>query len=214
MIFDCDGVLVDSEPIANRILAAAINRLGYPISVTETRAAMVGHSMAQVMEKITQLTGRPLPEDWREKLQAETYAAFRGALRAVTGVEKALIQFRDAGIKLCVASSGSPDKMQLTLGLTGLRPYFGEYLFSSTMVARGKPHPDLFLHAAAQMGVLPSHAIVIEDSVPGVMGAVAAGMRVLAYAGDAESDAARLQAAGAEIFRDMGQLPKLAGIFG
>lgn len=213
VIFDCDGVLVDSEPVANRILAAAINRLGYAISLAETRAAFVGHSMAQVMQKIEHMTGSALPEDWRENLQHETYAAFRHSLRAVPGVEAALIGIRDAGIKLCVASSGSPDKMELTLGLTGLRSYFGDHLYSSTMVARGKPHPDLFLHAAAQVGILPSHAIVIEDSVPGVLGAVAAGMRVLAFAGDPESDAARLKAAGAEIFRDMGQLPGLAGIF-
>jgi HAD superfamily hydrolase (TIGR01509 family) len=208
VIFDCDGVLVDSEPIANRIMAAAINRLGFPITVAETRASMVGHSMAQVMEKITHMTGRALPDDWRDNLQCDTYAAFRQSLRAVPCVEKAIAGICQAGIKICVASSGSPDKMALTLGLTGLRDYFGESLFSSTMVARGKPHPDLFLHAAAQMGVAADRAVVIEDSVPGVIGAVAAGMRVLAYAGDPESDQSRLAAAGGEIFFSMTELPE------
>jgi len=212
VIFDCDGVLVDSEPIANRILTAAINRLGYSISVAETRAAMVGHSMAQVMEKISQMTGKTFLDAWRIDLQRETYAAFRQSLCAVRGVEPAIRRIRDAGIKLCVASSGSPDKMELALGLTGLQRYFGEALFSSTMVARGKPHPDLFLLAASHMGVLPDQAVVIEDSAPGVAGARAAGIRVLAYAGDAESDTGRLRAAGAEIFEEMAQLPGLLGI--
>lgn len=212
VIFDCDGVLVDSEPVANRILAAAINRLGYAISLSETRAAFVGHSMVQVMQKIEHTTGKSLPEDWRENLQRETYVAFRKSLRAVPGVEAALMAIRNAGIKLCVASSGSPDKMELTLGLTGLRPYFGDFLYSSTMVARGKPHPDLFLYAAMQMGTPPEQAVVIEDSVPGAAGARAAGMRVLGYAGDADSDSAGLVAAGAKIFRDMAGLPALLGV--
>ncbi|MGK2871592.1 MAG: HAD-IA family hydrolase, partial [Alphaproteobacteria bacterium] len=95
---------------------------------------------------------------------------------------------------------------------TGLRRYFGDRLFSSTMVARGKPHPDLFLHAAAQMGVAPNRAVVIEDSVPGVAGARAAGMRVFAYAGDPESDAARLRAEGGQVFTAMADLPQLLGI--
>lgn len=212
VIFDCDGVLVDSEPIANKIMAAAISRLGYPISVAETRAALVGVSMAQVMEKAAQWTGRPLPDGWRAEVQAETYAAFRQSLCAVPGVEAAIIRIRAAGVKLCVASSGSPDKMQLTLGLTGLRPHFGDDLFSSTMVARGKPHPDLFLRAAAGMGVSPDRAVVVEDSVPGVIGARAAGMRVLAYAGDPESDVARLRNEGGELFTGMASLPVLLGI--
>ena len=212
VIFDCDGVLVDSEPIANRLLADAITRLGYAISVAETRSSMVGLSMPRIIEMITKLTGRPVPVDWRENLQAETYAAFRQSLCAVPGVEAAIIRIRAAGVKLCVASSGSPDKMQLTLGLTGLRPYFGDDLFSSTMVARGKPHPDLFLHAAAGMGVSPDRAVVIEDSVPGVIGARAAGMRVLAYARDPESDVARLRNEGGELFTGMASLPLLLGI--
>lgn len=212
VIFDCDGVLVDSEPVANSILAGAITRLGFPMSVADTRAAFVGLSMGQILVNIPELTGRPVPEDWRENVQAETYAAFRESLRAVPGAGEVVARIQAAKIPLCVASSGSLDKMQLTLGLTGLRRYFGDRLFSSTMVARGKPHPDLFLHAAAQMGVAPNRAVVIEDSVPGVAGARAAGMRVFAYAGDPESDAARLRAEGGQVFTAMADLPQLLGI--
>ncbi len=212
VIFDCDGVLVDSEPVANSILAGAITRLGFPMSVADTRAAFVGLSMGQILVNIPELTGRPVPEDWRENVQAETYAAFRESLRAVPGAGDVVARIQAAKIPLCVASSGSLDKMELTLGLTGLRRYFGDRLFSSTMVARGKPHPDLFLHAAAQMGVAPNRAVVIEDSVPGVAGARAAGMRVFAYAGDPESDAARLRAEGGQVFTAMADLPQLLGI--
>ncbi|MDP1670448.1 MAG: HAD family hydrolase [Alphaproteobacteria bacterium] len=212
VIFDCDGVLVDIEPVAYSILAGAITRLGFPMSVADTRAAFVGLSMGQILVNIPELTGRPVPEDWRAEVQAETYAAFRESLRAVPGAGDVVARIQAAKIPLCVASSGSLDKMQLTLGLTGLRRYFGDRLFSSTMVARGKPHPDLFLHAAAQMGVAPNRAVVIEDSVPGVAGARAAGMRVFAYAGDPESDAARLRAEGGQVFTAVADLPQLLGI--
>lgn len=212
VIFDCDGVLVDSEPIANYALAAAVTRLGLPMNVTDTRAAFVGLSMRQIMKNISGLTGQPVPDAWRQTLQDETYAAFRRSLRAVPGVQEVLAHIQAANIALCVASSGSLDKMELTLGLTGLRAYFGDNLFSSTMVARGKPHPDLFLHAAAQMGVSVDRAVVIEDSVPGVMGARAASMQVFAYAGDPESNAIKLRAEGGEIFTDMADLPRLLAL--
>jgi beta-phosphoglucomutase-like phosphatase (HAD superfamily) len=116
---------------------------------------------------------------------------------------------RASGIPVCVASSGSPEKMALTLTLTGLKAYFGEALFSATMVAEGKPAPDLFLYAAEQMGQLPENCVVVEDSLLGVTAAVAAGMRVLAYAAGAEADA--LRAAGAQPFDSMADLPGLLG---
>ncbi len=212
VIFDCDGVLVDSEPIANLAMAAAITRLGLPMNVTDARAAFVGLSMRQIMENISDLTGQPVTDEWRQTLQDETYSAFRQSLQAVPGVREVLMHIQAAKIDICVASSGSLDKMELTLGLTGLRSVFGDRLFSSTMVARGKPHPDLFLHAAAQTGVSPDHAVVIEDSVPGVIGARTAGMRVFAYAGDPESDAEKLRQEGGHLFTDMADLPGLLGL--
>lgn len=212
VIFDCDGVLVDSEPIANRVLADLINRLGHPISVAETRAAFLGLSVAQEMKSLSRKIGRALPDDWYETVHAETYVAFRQSLRAVPGVEEVVARVRASDIAFCIASSGALDKMELTLGLTGLRHYFGDRIFSSSMVARGKPHPDLFLHAAAQMGIAPNRAVVIEDSVPGVMGAKAAGMHVFAYTGDPESDLSGLVAAGGHIFTDMADLLGLLGL--
>ncbi|MDD3445146.1 MAG: HAD family hydrolase [Zavarzinia sp.] len=210
VIFDCDGVLVDSEGIANRTLAAAVTALGHAMDEAESRRRFVGLSMKSVMAKIEDLTGRPLPGDWLSMLQAETYDAFRAGLAAVPGIATAVATVQAAGIATCVASSGTPDKMALTLGLTGLAPLFVGRVFSAIEVERGKPAPDLFLHAAARMGHAPDRCIVVEDSVPGVTGAVAAGMRALGFA--RETDAGLLAAAGATTFEDMAALPGLMGL--
>ena len=212
VIFDCDGVLVDSEPIANRILASAISGLGHPISVGETRKAFVGTSMSHVMQTVEAWTGQPLPGDWLERLQNDTFTAFRESLRPVPGVDQIVMQLDALGTPICVASSGTLEKIELTLGLTGLRHYFGESVFSSSMVAKGKPHPDLFLHAAEQMSAEPDECTVIEDSLPGVIGARAAGMQVFAYAGDPETDAQGLAAAGGTVFQSMKELAALLGL--
>ncbi|PWR18479.1 HAD family hydrolase [Zavarzinia aquatilis] len=210
VIFDCDGVLVDSEGIANRVLAEAVTRLGHDMDEAGSRHEFVGLSMKSVMARIEAMTGSALPPDWLPELQAITYARFRVSLAAVPHVGPAVEAVQAAGIATCVASSGTPDKMALTLGLTGLAPLFTGRLFSAVEVARGKPAPDLFLHAAARMGHDPGACVVVEDSVPGVTGAVAAGMRALGFA--RETDAALLRAAGAEIFDDMRQLPALIGL--
>lgn len=210
VIFDCDGVLVDSEGIANRTLAAAVTDLGLAMDEAGSRREFVGLSMKSVMARIEALTGRPLPPGWLAGLQARTYDGFRAGLQAVPGIRSAVDAIQAAGIATCVASSGTPDKMALTLGLTGLAPLFSGRLFSAVEVARGKPAPDLFLHAAARMGFAPTEAVVIEDSVPGVTGAVAAGMRALGFA--RETDAHLLAGAGAEIFTDMIALPGLLGL--
>ncbi|WP_199698926.1 HAD family hydrolase [Oleomonas cavernae] len=210
VIFDCDGVLVDSEGPANRCLGEAVTALGLPMDEAGSRAQFVGLSMTSVMARIEAMTGRPLPAGWLAALQAKTYACFRAELQAIPGVRAAIERILAAGIATCVASSGSPDKMELTLGLTGLRPLFGDRLFSAVQVARGKPAPDLFLLAARRMGLAPEATVVVEDSVPGVTGAVAAGMRALGFARD--TDAALLAAAGAETFDDMGALPRLIGL--
>lgn len=212
VIFDCDGVLVDSEPVANRILASAISDLGYPISVSETRKAFVGTSMSYVMQTVEDWIGRPLPGDWLEQLRDDTFAAFRESLGPVPGVREIVTRLDTQGTPICVASSGPLEKIELTLGLTGLRPFFGQNIFSSSMVARGKPHPDIFLHAARQMDAAAIECTVIEDSVPGVMGARAADMQVFAYAGDPASDAQALAAAGGIVFQSMKDLEALLGL--
>lgn len=212
VIFDCDGVLVDSEGIANRTLAAAVTDLGLAMDEAGSRREFVGLSMTSVMARIEAMTGRALPPDWLPALQARTYDGFRAGIEAMPGVGAAVDAIQAAGIATCVASSGTPDKMALTLGLTGLAPRFAGRLFSAVEVRHGKPAPDLFLHAAARMGFAPTDAVVIEDSVPGVTGAVAAGMRAFGFARD--TDARLLAEAGAEIFSDMADLPGLLGLSG
>ena len=210
MIFDCDGVLVDSEAIANRTLARAARAQGLAIDEGESRRRFVGLSMKSVVALIEEALGRALPPAWLADLQAETYAEFRAGLGPVPGVRAAVEAIQAAGIETCVASSGTPDKMALTLGLTGLAPLFDGRVFSAVEVARGKPAPDLFLHAAARMGHDPALCAVVEDSVPGATAAVAAGMRALGFT--REIDAALLVATGAETFSHMADLPGLFGL--
>lgn len=210
VIFDCDGVLVDSEAIANRIMAETISATGIPISFEECRARFVGGTLQRVIDTVEQWLGKPLPPGWKEDFEARRNEAFRKELQPVPGVAEAVAAIRASGTPICVASSGTPDKMSLTLGLTGLKDHFGDNLFSATMVAQGKPEPDLFLYAAEQMGQVPENCVVVEDSLLGVTAAVSAGMRVLAYA--AENDADALKAAGGLPFTDMAELPALVGV--
>jgi len=210
VIFDCDGVLVDSEPLANASFARALAREGIDWSVEETMRRLMGRSMKSCLEIIEGVLERKLPATFLEDMQAETYQAFRAApLRAVPGVGAAVLALQAAGVGTCVASSGAPEKMRFTLGLTGLWPLFEGRIFSASEVPRGKPFPDLFLHAASQMGAAAVDSVVIEDSVPGIQAARAAGMRALAYAGAPHAHRTELAAAGAEIFDDMSLLPAL-----
>ncbi len=210
VIFDCDGVLVDSEAISNRIMAEAITAAGIPISYEECRARFVGGTLQRVIDTVEQWLGNPLPPGWRENFETRRNAAFREELRPVPGVAAALESIRVSDTPICVASSGSLTKMNLTLGLTGLMTHFGDNLFSADSVAHGKPEPDLFLYAAEQMGQVPENCVVVEDSLLGITAAVAAGMRVLAYTAETEADA--LTAAGGQPFGDMRELPALIGV--
>jgi len=212
VIFDCDGVLVDTELLANRCFAAALNRIGLPWSVEDTMRRLVGRSMKSCVAIIESETGRPLPADFLSRLQIDTFASFRTApVQPVAGIIGVLDWLEEKRIAYCVASSGEIEKMRLTLGLTGLLPRFEGRLFSASMVARGKPFPDLFLHAARGIGIEPENCTVIEDAVPGVEAGVAAGMRVFAYAGAAHADRAALVAAGGVAFDTMDDLPRLLG---
>lgn len=210
VIFDCDGVLVDSETIANRIMAETITATGIPITFEECRARFVGGTLQRVVDTVEEWLGKPLPASWKTDFEARRNAAFRQGLRAIPGVAAAVEKILESGTPICVASSGSLDKMELTLGLTDLRRYFGDNIFSASMVARGKPHPDIFLYAAEQMGQMPQNCAVVEDSLLGTTAGMAAGMRVLAYAAETDEDA--LVAAGGQTFTDMAQLPGLLGI--
>jgi len=204
VILDCDGVLVDSEVISNRVLAEAVTALGLPMTLEETIATFMGRSMAACVAILEARLGRPIPSGWVDGFRDRTFEAFRRELRPVEGVEAALDRIT---VPTCVASSGPPEKIRTTLGVTGLLPRFDGRIFSADDVGRGKPHPDLFLHAASQMGAAPARCAVVEDSVFGVQAGVAAGMTVFGYA--TLTDAAALTAAGARAFDTMAELPRL-----
>lgn len=204
VIFDCDGVLVDSEPTANRIMSEMLTEAGLPMGYEETVRTFMGRSMAACLEIAAGRLGRPLPESFADEYHRRIRTAFERELRPVAGVGEALDEIH---LPICVASSGDHAKIRTTLGLTGLLPRFEGRIFSATDVPRPKPHPDLFLHAAATLGFAPDACIVVEDTVLGVQAGTAAGMRVLGYAG--VSDPAQLAAAGAQVFRHMRELPAL-----
>lgn len=211
VIFDCDGVLVDTEPLANRRLSAWLTEAGFPVSYEECRRQFVGRSLSSVQKEV-EATGTSLGSDFVERWYRELPSLFGCGVKAIPHVETFIGAVRDAGIAYCVASSARVDKMHMTLGQTGLLPDFRDVLFSATMVERGKPFPDLFLHAATTMGFDPADCIVIEDSVAGTQAGAAAGMRVFAYHGDPHSDRDGLAAAGGVLFDDMRRLAGLIPI--
>lgn len=211
LIFDCDGVLVDSEVVAARVLARELAAIGFPLTAEECIARYTGISMRSVIERVEVEWGRRLPLDFMERVRARDADAFRAELRPVPGVREVLPILAH---QKCVASSGSLAKMRLTLSLTGLMPFLGpRHLFSAEMVAHGKPAPDLFLLASERMGIAPERSIVIEDSCAGVHAAIAAGMRVLGFVGGshcAPGHDAMLRGAGAlRVFSEMAELPAL-----
>lgn len=207
VIFDCDGVLVDSERLAVKVDVEVFTRLGWVMTEAEVVERFVGLSDATIRRAIEAHIGRRLADDWEQEFQHLYRTAFAAELTAVDGVGEAL-----DGITAhtCVASSGSHEKMRFTLGLTGLLARFEGRMFSVTEVERGKPAPDLFLHAAARMGVAPSACAVVEDSRFGIEAAHAAGMRAFGYAGGL-TPAPRLAVSGTVVFRDMRELPRLLG---
>jgi HAD superfamily hydrolase (TIGR01509 family) len=205
LIFDCDGVLVDSEPLANRVLNDALNRLGIEIGLEESTAKFTGLSMGSCIALAEDMLGRRLPDTFATDLERQTAAAFTRSLKPVTGVTSLL---EDIEHPRCVASSGSHAKIRNSLKLTGLSRWFPDRaLFSADDVNRGKPAPDLFLLAARRLGFPVSRCVVIEDSVPGVMAAVAAGMHVYGYA--ERTPPRQLRAAGATVFTRMHELAEL-----
>jgi HAD superfamily hydrolase (TIGR01509 family) len=211
VIFDCDGVLVDSEVISNEVLARALAAQGLQTTLAQTRRDYQGLLLADILALAQERLGRPLPEGWLAQYERDRTAAFRRDLKAVPEAGKTVERIVSAGSKVCVASQGKLEKTKLSLELTGLTHLFAEEeLFSAYSVARGKPHPDLFLHAASSMDTDPSRCVVVEDSRSGVQAAVSAGMRVLGYTAD--SDPISLQEAGAELLATMSELPGLLGL--
>jgi HAD superfamily hydrolase (TIGR01509 family) len=210
IVFDCDGVLVDSELLAAAVLARELTALGFRMTTRGCIERYSGIAMGEVMRRIEAEWGQTLPPDFGENIRARDVEAFRTELQPVSGARAMLGSLAH---RRCVASSGRLAKMRLTLSLTGLLEFFEPHVFSAEMVDRGKPAPDLFLHAADRMGVLPSRCVVVEDSLAGVRAAVAAGMRVLGFVGGSHctKDHGRsLQDAGAEtVFNRLADLPRL-----
>ncbi|WP_033314059.1 HAD family hydrolase [Streptomyces iakyrus] len=207
VIFDNDGVLVDSEPISNRLLAAYLTELGHPTSYEESIRDYMGSAMHRIHELVLQRTGQRLPESFDDVFHARVFAAFEQELVAVAGASGVLEKLAADGVPYCVASSGSHERIRVGHRTTGLDQWFDEErIFSSQDVGRGKPAPDLFLYAAERMGVSPERCVVVEDSPLGVQAAVAAGMDV--YGFTAMTPAEKLAGA-TGLFSDMGELADL-----
>jgi beta-phosphoglucomutase-like phosphatase (HAD superfamily)/protein associated with RNAse G/E len=207
VIFDCDGVLVDSEPIVNRVFAEMLAEIGLPLSVEETTQRFIGRSLADCMVTVEELLGHPVPGSFLPTLRVREHAAVLVELCPIAGIVDALAQI---SLPMCVASSSSPESVERMLGVTGLLPHFAGRIFSASQVPHGKPAPDVYLHAARTMGVPPARCVVVEDTPIGARAGIAAGMTVLGYA--ATTDPASLAAVGARVFADMRELPQLLGL--
>jgi HAD superfamily hydrolase (TIGR01509 family) len=199
VIFDSDGVLVDSETIANRVLAETLTDYGLPTTPEQALALYKGRILRDVTALAEERHGGPIPETWIEQFEAARAIAFKNELKAIEGAREAVEAVKAAGIDVCVGTQGKPNKTALTLGITGLRELFDEdAIFTAYEVPRGKPFPDLFLNAAKTRGVDPAKTAVVEDTVLGVTAGVAAGMTVFGYAH--ETPAGEIEAAGGQPF--------------
>lgn len=210
LMFDCDGVLVDSELLGNRTLAVALAECGYAITSEECRRRFLGMALPSVFKTVSEERGFPLPDDIEARIRARDNETFGRELKAIDGIHHTLDVLDGPR---CVASSGSMDKMRFTLTLTGLWGRFAPHIFSSRMVGQGKPAPDLFLYAAKQMGFAPADCVVVEDSFNGVLAGRAAGMTVFGFIGGAHcgpEHGDKLTEAGVHaVFADMRRLPEM-----
>jgi len=210
IIFDCDGVLVDSEVISCRAHAETLTRHGYPITAEQVLERFLGVSDREARQTIEREMGRELPDDFEAQMKQAALQRYTGELGAIPNIGEAIDAIR---LPKCVASSGTPEKIHHGLTCAGLYDQLAPHIFSATQVSRGKPAPDLFLFAAEQMKAQPARCLVIEDSVPGVTGGCAAGMIVLGFHGGSHcppGHAEMLRAAGATFtFDDMRILPDL-----
>ena len=211
VIFDCDGVLVDSEMLYARISAEQFTESGYPIDTELAIARFTGISTPDMLAIVEAESGLVMPVDFTERCRAKANTVFDSELQAIAGISDVLAGHAP---RRCVASSSSPARIRRSLKSTGLYGHFAdERIFSAAMVERGKPAPDLFLHAAATMGSAPAECVVIEDSLPGAEAGVAAGMTVFGFTGGShirDGHADRLRETGVDrVFGDMTELPAL-----
>jgi HAD superfamily hydrolase (TIGR01509 family) len=208
VIFDCDGVLVDSEIIAHQLLAQMMTDFGHPMTTAESIRRFAGRSLADTLPLIEAILGRRISDDLGQHYGNLLLERLRRDLKPIAGVREAIAALR---CRYCVASSSSLERIRLSLEVTKLAALFGSHIFSATQVAHGKPEPDLYLFVATTMAVPPEHCIVIEDSAPGTSAGRAAGMRVIGFTGAAHATsdtASHLTAAGANpIISSMVELP-------
>jgi len=205
VIFDCDGVLVDSETISASTLAENLNRIGCPVDLDYVNEHYLGRSFDVIKADYARRTGRQLPQDFADAWYCDLFAAFRRDLKPIPGAADVLARLR---VPKCVASSSAPARLALSLEVTDLASLCGPHVFDATMVRRGKPAPDLFLYCASRMGAAPARTLVVEDSITGIAAAVAAGMTAWAFIGGSHyaggSDTTPLRRAGAaRIFASM-----------
>jgi len=209
IIFDCDGVLVDSEVIFNEVLCKDLAERGLELSVEQTMELFVGGSMESV-ERAVRSRGIELTDSWIENIYGKVMTRLDAGVDPVDGIPELLAHLSKIGMPFCVASNGPIRKMNVTLGQNDLLQYFEKGLFSAYEINSWKPEPGLFLHAASQFAVEPKHCVVIEDSNNGTLAAKNAGMPCLAYA--PEGSDARLEANGAKCFSKMSEVPALLNL--
>lgn len=205
IIFDCDGVVADSEVLSAGVLIESLAALGIAITQAEVQRDFLGRSFPTVAGMIRQRFGRPLPDDFEAAYRRELLTRFESDLHPTPGFRPML---ETLTLPVCIATSSSPQRVARTLDLLGLTDRFGPHVFTASQVARGKPAPDLFLFAAGRMGVQPTAALVIEDSLPGIEAAQAAGMPVLRYCGGAHLRRSRMPAGPVPHFDNWADLPQ------
>jgi HAD superfamily hydrolase (TIGR01509 family) len=209
VIFDCDGVLVDTETINNEVISQLLNEAGLEMSPDEVATRTTGLAYSEMWEMFEDEVPGCLPADIEEQQLARESERFRKELLPMPGAVETVRCLSDAGMPMCVASNGTGEKMVVTLEVTGLAGYFGDKFYGVDQVAYGKPAPDIYLLAAQNMGVPPSRCVVIEDSYPGAQAGLAAGMTVLGYCPN--KDIWGLEGLGIQTFSDMNNLPELLG---
>lgn len=210
VIFDCDGVLVDTESISAGVASTLLKESGLDLEPDEVARMATGYSDKAIWDMFQEELGRPLPSDIGQRHRDLVDEKFRRDLSPMPGVVETIDRLLAANIAICVASSGTPEKMEITLGVTGLSKFFSNRIFSVTQVAKSKPAPDVYLFAAQSMGAAPEQCVVIEDSLPGVQAGLAAGMKVYGFCPN--GDVWGLQELGVQTFNHMANLPELIGL--
>lgn len=212
VIFDCDGVLVDTEAVGGAVMQAILAARGEALEIEEIDRRYRGRKLEDIAAGFLAERGLPPDPAFGNEIRQAIHAALAEGVEAIPGAVALVRRVLAAGLPCCVASSGALEKMHLTLGQVGLLPLLEGRLFSAADVPHGKPAPDVFLHAAAGMGFAPEVAVVIEDSPAGVTAARAAGMRAIGYSAGRPREAEALAAAGAETVAELAEVPALIGL--